>query len=874
MIMGIWETVLSRFVGASMAAEMLGDLAERYGHSVHFHATAAMLAIEVASRSFGRVASRSLSSRFGLCGAAGDARQTLRGLCRTPASSAVVVVMLAAGLGVNGAIFSLVYGVLFQPLPFRDPARVVLVEGVHGAMLPAMYSISIDDFRDLTAAQRTFDALGLAGYWTFNLTDVTEPQRILGARVTGRFFETLGTVPVIGRWITEGDDRPDSTGPEVAVISHGFWQREFGGRPDAIGRTLLLNGVKTTVVGVMPARFHAPGDDVELWAPLRDAIQGAPRNARFLTAFGRLKRETPLAQAGEDLNAIAATLERQFPETNKDWRIEIVPALTALTSTVRTHLLLLFAAVVIVLLVVAANAAGLLASRRAARGREFALRAALGAGRFRLMRLSVFESLWLAMAGLALGLLLASPCLAVLRASAPASLPRVSEVALNWTVVVACTAAMVSIAVACGLGSVRSRRFTHLLGALAAARSSLEGRERRLGRAGFVVAQVALAFVLLTGAGLLARSFIRVLAVDPGFTPNRLITMRVFLGPPRYPTIASQVAYADGALERLRALPGITMATAVSQAPFDLQGSGTSLPTIVDGRTDSIGDRPTALYRAVAPGYFSSMGVRLREGREFSIDDRPNSPPVVVINESMARRWWSGRSPLGARLIWPEVEGSPTLTIVGVVDNVATDGLEQHEADAIYGPYAQRTLAYVRGLTFIVRTDAEPGSRASDIRGALHAVDADQPAYAMETMHTIIGRSLAERRFVLLLMLSFASLTLLVAVLGVYSTLAQLVHQRRREIGVRLAIGATRRQVFHTVAGQGSRIIALGLATGAVCSLVLSNVVEHLLFGVAPDDPWTYGGISVLLAIVGAAACTLPAVRASRVDPAQTLRGE
>jgi putative ABC transport system permease protein len=874
MTVRIWLAVLSRFVGSSMAAEMTGDLTERYGHSARFHATAAMLAVEVASRSCAAWASRWLSARFGLHGATGEARQALRGLLRTPAWSAVVAVMLAAGLGVNGAIFSVVYGVLFQPLPFRDPDRVVLIEGVRGTAPPGMYSISADDFRDVSGAQRTFDALGLAGYWTFNLTGVTEPQRILGARVTGGFFEALGTAPVIGRWITEQDDRLDSTGPDVAVISDGLWQREFGGRPDAIGHTLLLNGIKTTVVGVMPALFHFPGDDVELWAPLRDAIQGAPRNARFLTAIGRLKRGTTLAQGRENINAIAAGLARQFPETNKDWRVDIVPALTALTSTVRTQLLLLFAAVVIVLLVVAVNAAGLLASRRASREREFALRAALGAGRLRLMRLSVFESLWLGAAGLGVGLLLASPCLAVLRSDAPASLPRVNDVALNWTVVAASTAAMFSIAVACGIGSVRSRRLTHVSSPLAASRSSREGQDRLFGRAGLVVAQVALAFVLLAGAGLLVRSFIRILAVDPGFNPDRLMTMRVFLGPPRYRTIASQVQYADRALERLRAVPGVTMATAVSQAPFDLQGSGTAIPTTVDGRTYSIGDRPTALYRAVAPGYFSSMGVRLREGREFSTDDRTSSPSVVVVNESMARRVWPGRSPLGAGLRWPEVERSPTLTVVGVVDDVATDGLEQHEGDAIYGPYAQRTLAYVRGLTFVVRTDTEPGSRAPDVRAALLATDKDQPVYAMETMQTIIGRWLSERRFALLLMLSFASLTLLVAMLGLYGALAQLVHQRRREIGVRLAIGATPRQVFRMIAGRGLRIMLLGLASGAVCSLAASVSVERLLFGVTPADPWTYGGISVLLALVGVAACALPAVRASRLDPVTALRAE
>jgi putative ABC transport system permease protein len=831
----------------------------------------------LAAIGIGTAIRRARVPRFtGATGAAADARQALRGLIRTPASTIVVILTLAAGLGINSAIFSVVYGVLFQPLPFRDPGRVVMIQGIRGASTspPSIYSTSEADFRDFERGNRTFESLGLGGYWTFTLTNVATPQRMLGMAVTGRFFETLGTPPLLGRWLTMNDDRADAEGGRKAVISHLLWQREFAGRADAIGKTMMLNGQKTTVVGVMPASFRFPSPDVELWSPVANEMNDTPRNVRFLSAVGRLRTGITIEQASADLNAIAAALAVQFPDTNRDWSVAVVPAIRALTSTAREQLLLLFAAVIVVLLVAAVNVAGLMASRRSAREREFALRTALGAGRLRLARLSIFESGWLGIAGLALGLLAAGPCLTLLRGAAPTSLPRIDDVSLNLQVVAASTLAMIVITAACGLAPLWNRRLVRLAGDLASARTTSSSGRRAFGRAGLVVTQVALAFVLLAGAGLLARSFSRVLAVDPGFDADRLMTMRVFLGPPKYRGIPEQVQYTGRALDQLRAVPGVTMATVVSQPPFDRQGGGTSLPTAVEGRTYAPGEIPNASYRVVAPGYFAAMKLPIREGRELSSTDGAGTEPVVVINATMARQFWPGESAIGKKVRWPQAGNAPALTVVGVAGNVATDGLEKQERPALYGPYAQRTLPYLRWLTFVVRTDGDPGARANELRAAMQAADPDQPVFGVETMDAIIGKSLAERRFALLLMLSFAALTLLVAMLGLYGALAQTVHQRRREIGVRLAIGSSPTQVFRAIAGDGLRLVIIGLAIGGAASAAASRSIEKLLFGVTPSDPWTYGLISLVLFAVAAVACAIPALRASRVDPVQALRAD
>ncbi|HYN08838.1 MAG TPA: ABC transporter permease [Vicinamibacterales bacterium] len=808
--------------------------------------------------------------RLGVSGIVGEVRQALRALRRTPVATAVIVATLALGIGVNTAVYSVVYGVLFQPLPFADPDRIVMLEGATGDRPPSIFGNSLEDFRDLARDARTFAGLGAAGYWTFNLTDLDVPQRIVGAAVSGRFFETLGTKPVLGRFITEADDHAGA--PVTFVISHGLWQRQFGGRAEVIGREIRPNGLTATIVGVMPASFRFPGEDVEIWTAIRNEMDGTPRNVRFWAVFGRLAPKATIEQAGADVGALAHRLEEIYPNTNRGWRVTLVPALDALTTRARDGLLLLFAAVLVVFAVAVINVAGLLASRHAARGRELAVRVAVGATTPRLMRGAMLEGAWLGIAGLTIGLAVAVPTVSLLRASAPASLPRAADIGLHWPVLwlAACSMALLIVASGC-VPLVRAAR----------RRRTLDVREGGLGRAstprtaagtGLVVVQIALAFVLLAGAALLMRSFMRVTAVDPGFRPDHLVTMRVFLGPPTYRTIELQRQFTDRALDVLRQTAGVTRAGAISQPPFDTEGGGTSQRFVIDGQEYESGAQPSLNYRTADAGYLEAMGLRLIGGRWLTRDDRPGSPDVVVVNQIMARRFFPDRDPIGARIQWVDTKAQGPLTIVGVVGDIATNGLERAETPVAYGPYSQRPFPFLRWLTFVARVDGDPEAAAGSIRAAVQSVDPRQPIFAVRTMDQIVARSLAERRFSLLLMAAFAGLTVVLATLGLYGMLAQRVELRRREIGVRMSLGATGRRVFGLVVRQGLTIVAVGLALGVAASYAMSGLMESLVFGITPEDGTARVVVALLVASVGLIACLIPARRASRVDPIVTLK--
>jgi putative ABC transport system permease protein len=841
--------------------------------------------------------------RFGASGAAGEVRQTCRALTRTPVASGVIVATIALGIAVNAAVFSVVYGVLFQPLPFENPGEIVMIEGAAGDRPPSIFGTSLEDFHDIARTSRSFAGLAIAGYWTFNLTDLDVPQRIVGAAVNGAFFQTLGTRPVLGRWIEPADDRAGA--PVTFVISHGLWQRQFGGRADIIGHAIRANGTASTIVGVMPASFRFPGEDVEVWTAIREEMDGTPRNVRFWSVFGRLKRGVSIEQATADVRAIASQLETTYPNTNRDWRVVLVPALEAVTTRARDGLMLLFAAVVMVLAVAAINVAGLLASRRAARGRELAVRVAIGATTPRLVRLALLESAFLGIAGLAIGLLLAIPAVSLLRASAPATLPRAMDVGLHWPVIGMATSAVLLLVLAGGCAPLawRSRRRTIDVRAIgsapapthrAAAGTALgpfpfprrvkptwspelsaqlrgDASSRQMGTV-LVVAQIALAFVVLAGAALLFRSFMRVTAVDPGFRADHLLTLRVFLGPPSYRTIESQRLFAERALDTLRATPGVQQAGAVSQPPFDTEGSGTSQRFMIEGQAYQSGAQPSLVYRTADAGYLDTIGLRLVRGRWINHGDRVDSPNVVVINQTMARQFFPGADPIGARIQWADTRSAQALTIVGIVADVATNGLERSEPPVAYGPYTQRALPFLRWLTFAVRTGADPVLATPAIRRALQSVDARQPVYSVRTMDEIVARSLAERRFSLLLMTAFAALTVVLATLGLYGALAQRVELRRREIGVRMSLGATASRVFALVIRQGLTMVAVGLTLGVIASYLLGELIASLLFGITAHDALARLIVAVAIAIVSLAACLIPARRAAAVDPIVALK--
>ena len=812
-----------------------------------------------------------LTTRFGASGQAGEVRQALRALLRTPATTLVVVMTLALGLGLNTAIFSVVHGVLFQPLPFPDPDRVVFIQGQQGDAEPSLFGTSLLDHDDLRERNRTFADIATSAYWTFTVTGTDTPLRLVGVRVSGSFFELLGRRPALGRWVTRADDQGGAN--EVVVLSHGLWQRMFGGSPDAVGRTLMLNGVPAEVIGVMPAGFRFPAEDVELWVAMREELDTVPRASRFFMTVGRLEDDVTIEAAGQDLRAVTDGLRREYPDAYRDWQPVAAVALPALTEDARPRLWLLFAGVVVVLGVACVNVAALIAARGAARSREFAVRAALGAGRLRIARVMFFESAWLGAAGLIGGLAVAMPAVGWLRTLAPADLPRIDDVTLSWPVLVWAAVAMAAFVALGTLAPLLRLRRLRAADVRAGAATSA-GAPASRGRRTLVVMQVAAAFALLVAAGLLVRSFAHVLDVNPGFDPRNVATLRVFLTPPTYRTTESQKQYVEDGVARLAATPGVVAVAAVSQPPFDDQSAGTTLPIALEGESYAPGSNPSVRYRTAAPGYFDAAGMTLLGGRAFTADDREGAPLVLVVNESMAERHWPGQSPVGQRLEFADDRGAGLHTVIGVVNDVATDGLEAREGPVVYAPHRQRSIVFLRWMTFLVRTERAVAAELPSIRASLQSLDPNQPIYAVDTMDAIIARSVAERRFSVTLMAGFGALTLLLAAIGLYGALAQGVAARTRDIGVRLAVGAAPGSVFRQVVGEGARVVAAGLALGVLAAWAISGRVESLLFGVTPLDAPTFGIIATVLALVGLVACALPARRASRVDPVSALRAE
>lgn len=809
------------------------------------------------------------ASRLGLSGVGRECLQAGRALSRAPAVSLVVIATLALGFGLNTAIFSVVHGVLFRPLPFSEPDRVVFVEGAPADGAPNLFSTSYLDFYDLREANRTMTDMATTAYWTFTVTGTDVPLRLVGTRVSGTFFPLLGRPPHLGRWIQPADDAPGAD--EVAVLTHGLWQRMFGADPSVIGRVLMMNGVRTEVIGVMPEGFRFPAEDSDLWVAMRDELSTVGRGSRFFVTLGRLRDGMSVEAAAADLGAVVEGLRAEYPDAYSDWQPAVSPALPRLTNTARPRLWLLFTAVVVVLLVACVNVASLIAARGSARAREFAVRAALGAGMWRLARVTFLESLWLGVAGLSAGLLLAVPTVAWLRSLAPADLPRMDGVTLSGPVMgwAACAMAVfVVIGAAAPLARARRVRVSAMRATTVAGASGL------LARRLLVVSQVAGAFVLLVAAGLLIRSFERVLDVNPGFEPANAAVMRVFLTPPTYRSMESQKQFVGRGIDTLRSTPGVVAAAAVSQSPFDTEGAGTRLSIALEGESYAPGANPNVRYRTASGGYFDAIGMTILRGRGIGPDDREGAPLVLVVNASMAAEHWPGEDPIGKRLEFADGRDVGWHTVVGVVNDVATDGLESAEGPTVYAPYEQRSLTFLRWMTFVVRTERDVATALPSIRASLQSLDPDQPIYAVSTMDAVVARSVAERRFSLMLMAGFGALTLLLAAIGLYGALAQSVSLRTRDIGVRLAIGAEPASMFRMVVLEGLRVVAAGLMVGLALATFAARQVENLLFGVTPLDPATYVAIAVILCGVGLVACVIPGMRASWVDPVTALRAE
>ena len=802
-----------------------------------------------------------------------DVRYGLRLLRRAPAFAAAATITLALGIGANVAIFSVVRAVVLRPPPYRDPSGVIAFLNSRTGATGSITSSSLPDYEDWRRQLTAFESMGLLSGWTFNLSGLDLPERIFGARVSGSLFGVLGVTPLLGRTIEPADDRPG--GDEVVVLGYRVWQRLFAGDRNVIGRALMMGGRPHIVIGVMPPRFRFPTDDTEVWAAIKDNMSGMPRNGRFMVAVGRLKRGATLGTAQAEVDAISTQLDAAYPDSNHGWRVRLAEAHRAVVGDTKPALLLLAGAVGLVLLIACANVSNLLFARATSRRRETALRLALGASRGRILAQWLTENMVLSVAGGACGLALAFGAVRLVRAFGPADVPRLDETTVDgavlaFTVIVAMLAGALP-ALVPAIRALRTSPHATLKDGLGAYAGAAPGR----GGALLIVGEVALTMTLAVGAALLFKSFARLTSVTPGFDSAHALTFKVFLTPPRYRTVASGKAYVRNALEHLSTVPGVQAVAAVSQLPLGDPSSNQSFD--VEGRDVVPGSRPTAGYRAVSSNYFDMLGIRIVRGRTLTPDDRQDTALVVVINEAAARRYWPSQDPVGQRIRWatgvPAFD-APFHTVVGVAGDVKSNGLDKPEAPAIYAPYPQRAFTWLRWNSFVVRTQGDPAGYARAVREELTKVDPLQPVYQMASLDDVIAQSVAARRFHTGLIDLFAALGLALCSVGVYGTINYWVAERSREIGVRMALGASRRTIARMVVGRAVGLTGIGVAIGLVLCALAGRGLSTFLFAVEPFDPATLVVVSLLVLGTGALAAYVPARRAARLDPLTVIRSE
>jgi putative ABC transport system permease protein len=812
-----------------------------------------------------------------LDGIARDVRYALRSLAKSPTFTAVAVFTLALGIGANSAIYSLLDATLLRPLPYPDADRIVLVWGrFTGIGLPHDRNwVSAPEFKDFEAGSHSFAAIAAVDADSYNLTAGTTPIHVEGAAVSPAFFDVLGVRPVVGRAFTADEAQPGRD--RVLIISHALWRSAFGGDQGVVGRTVRLNGQPGTIAGVMPAAFEYPAG-VDVWKPLAftpDDLSPNNRGSHGLLALARIKPTLSLAQARADMDSLTAGIIAANPQYDYQ-RANFAVQLTTLTEDavgdVRSTLYLLMGAVALVLLIACANVANLQVVRASARTRELAVRAALGADRRRVIVQLLVESGLLAIGGGAVGLASAFWLIAALGRASEAMLPQHVAVALNPSVLVFTVATSLATVVVFGLApAVQAASIAPGDSLKASARTTAASPASQRMRRTLVAAEVALSLVLLAGAGLLGRSLLRLLVVDPGFRSDGILTFRVALPDQKYPADASRRLFYRQALDRVRALPGVQSAGSVNILP--LSGSNNSGTVTID--TTSVPPDKRYLeadWRPVLPGYFETMGVRLIAGRFFSDADTDRSEPSCIVDETMARTFWPGDSAVGRRLkIGGPQSTSPWRTIVGVVGHVRYRTLEQPSRVAVYWPQLQRAWP---GQTFVLRTAADPATLRAAAEREIQAVDPDQPVYAVRTMNEVMAASVARRRFATLLLGAFAGVALLLATLGVYGLTAYAVAERSQELGIRMALGANPRAVVASVVGRSLLLALAGIGAGLVAAIALGRLVSSMLFDTTPADPLTFAGVAALLIATAFVASYAPARRAARIDPAITLRSE
>jgi putative ABC transport system permease protein len=794
-----------------------------------------------------------------------DLRYGLRLLRQAPAFAAIAICALALGIGANTAIFSTLDSVVLRPLPYHDPDRVVMVFEdcsqigfPHNTPAPANYF-------DWKAQNHVFTDMAAVRYRGASITGDGTPEQLKGQAVTPNFFSVLGVTPLIGRTFSEEEDR---LGAQVVVISYGLWQRRYLGDPSRINQSVMLNGTKYSVIGVMPRDFVFRDHERDFWIPIHfTPTDQAMRSSHYLSVVARLKPDASLDRARQEMASIAKRLEQQYPDDNYRVGAVVIPMKEDLLGKTRVALFVLMGAAGCVLLIACANLASLLLARAVARKKELAVRAALGAGRGRLVRQMVTEATMLALAGGTLGLLFAQAGMTILARLVPTGLPNTAQPALDPTLLL----------FTLGLSLLTGLIFS-VIPAIQAARASVNDALKQGGRSGtdtrgrntrdaLVVVEVAAALVLLTGAGLMIQTMMKLRAIDLGFRSDHLLTMRTALGA-KAKDVVKSTDYLDRVLAQVNVLPGVESAAFASTLPF--QSIGNTRGFIVDGGPLDQNYSPDALFRVGSVNYLQTLGVKLVEGRLFTASDRSESAPVLIVNETLARHYWPKATAIGHHVAFG---GGVPRTIVGVVTDVQERGYELAMKPGVYVPIT--ALDFDWGAdTLVVRTKGEPGALTPTIRRIIASIDPDQPVSELRTMDEIVDLNVADRQQQMTLLGAFAALALILASIGLYGVLSYAVTQRSREIGLRMALGASASSVIRMIVGRGLALTGIGLAIGLVSAWAATRAMKNLLYGVAATDPLTFGSVAALLALIALIACYAPARRASRVDPIVVLREE
>ena len=795
-----------------------------------------------------------------------DIRYGIRSLLKRPGFTVIALVALALGIGANTAIFSLVNAVLLQPLPYPESDRLVWAWGnIRTGGNRA--SVAPLDFLDYRSHNKTFEHFGATMQLSLNLTGSGEPERLIASGVTGNWFDVFGVRPALGRGFSLENEK--SGQDQVTVLSHAFWQKRFAGDPSILNKKIVLDGKSVEVIGVMPRDVAFP-QAADLWVPVNFDIspEMKQRRAHFMRPIGRLKEGVTLTQAQADTDLIAAQLEEQFPETNKNWSLRLVSLRDQLVGGTQTTLLILFGAVGFVLLIACANVANLLMVRAAARQKEIALRTALGASRFRIARQMITESLLLAIIGGILGTVLAAWGVEVLVSLSEGSIPQTVNVRIDLTVLAFTFLISVLTGLLFGLvPALRTVRVNLIDSLKDGMRGSSESALRNRTRSLLVVFESAIAVMLLIGAGLLVRSLVALQNVDPGFDPNNVLTMRISLPRQKYDT-PEKAANFFGQLEtRVAGLPGVESAALISELPLSNQPN--DMPFTVEGRPPvaSISEGFGADFRMVTQNYFNALRIPLLRGRNFTEQEVRQSDKVLLVSEQLVAQIFPNEEPLGKRLVMA-MSGEP-YEIIGIVGDIRHQSLGAPGLPTMYMP------SHMRGSTnVVVRTKVDPLSIVAGVRKEVQALDPDQPIAAIKTMNEWVTTSVAAPRYRTTLLALFAALAMILAATGIYGVMSYSVAQRTHEIGVRMAMGARQFDVLKLVVRQGMILTLIGVALGLGGAFALTRVMSTLLFGVTAKDPITFAAVAALLMAVAFIACFVPARRATKVDPLVALRYE